>query len=170
MSTDTGTTATNTTTGTYTNTNTTATPPKMFTQEEVDKIIDGRFGRMMDKYKDYDDLKEKARKFDELEDANKTELQKANDKAAKLQKELDSLKAANKLRSIREKVAQDTGVPVGLLTANTEEECEAQAKSIMEFAKPNTYPHVKDGGEQTVTGKKTTRDIFADWFDANTKQ
>lgn len=137
---------------------------KTFTQEEVDAIINGRFGRMMEKYKDYDALKAKADKFDEIEEASKTELQKATERVTALQTELDSLKKANTVRAMREKVAHDTGVPVNLLTADSEDACKEQAKQILEFSRPSGYPQVKDGGEVRTSGKKSTRDSFAEWF------
>lgn len=137
---------------------------KTFTQEEVDAIINGRFGRMMEKYKDYDALKAKADKFDEIEEASKTELQKATEKAKALQDELDAFKKAESLRTMREKVAHDTGIPVNLLTAESEDACKEQAKQILEFSRPSGYPQVKDGGEVRTSGKKSTRDSFAEWF------
>lgn len=137
---------------------------KTFTQEEVDAIINGRFGRMMEKYKDYDALKAKADKFDEIEEASKTELQKATERVTALQTELDSLKKANTVRAMREKVAHDTGVPVNLLTADSEDACKEQARQILEFSRPSGYPQVKDGGEVRTSGKKSTRDSFAEWF------
>ena len=141
-----------------------AAQPKTFTQEEVDAIINGRFGRMMEKYKDYDDLKAKAAKLDELEEASKSELQKATERATALQNELDALKNAEKVRVMREKVAHDTGVPAGLLTGDSEEACKEQAKQILEFSKPSGYPRMRDGGEAHSNAKRTTRDSFAEWF------
>lgn len=53
---------------------------KTFTQEEVDNIVSSRLKREGAKYADYEELKAKASKFDEMEEANKSELQKANEK------------------------------------------------------------------------------------------
>jgi hypothetical protein len=96
--------------------------------------------------------------------SNETALQEAIDRANGLQTELDSMKAAETLRLTREEVAREVGVPAHLLTAETKEDCEAQAKSILEFAKPSTYPSVPDGGEPIGTVKKATRDQFAEHF------
>jgi uncharacterized protein YhaN len=133
-------------------------------------MITERLSREKAKYADYDTLKEKADKFDQAEEASKTELQKANDKAAKLQKELEELKSADKVREIREKVAKEKQIPASLLTGSTEEECTAQADAILSFAKPDDYPSVKDGGETNVSsGKKTTREQFENWVEQMTK-
>ena len=39
---------------------------KTFTQAEVDSIIEGRLAREHEKYADYDSLKDKAGKYDEI--------------------------------------------------------------------------------------------------------
>ena len=139
-------------------------PEKTFTQSEVDSIVKDRLTRERAKFPDYDDLKAKAARLDELEEASKTELQKATDRAEKLQKELDGMRQAETVRSVREKVAEETGVPANLLTGETEEACKEQASAIKAYAQPK-YPNVKDGGEPSkATGKKATRDQFAEWL------
>ena len=135
-----------------------------FTQEDLDRIVKERLTREREKYGDYDALKAKAVKFDEIEEASKTELQKATERATALQSELDALKNAEKVRLMREKVSQDTGVPASLLTAESEEACKSQAKQILEFSRPAGYPAVRDGGEARTSAKRTTRDSFAEWF------
>lgn len=135
------------------------TAPKTFTQEQVNTIVANRVAD----FSDYEELKAKAAKYDEAEEANKTELQKAQDKAASLQKELDTLKTQEKVRDVRTKVSNATGVPADLLHGNTEEECQAEADKLIAFAKPE-YPKVQDGGEPSGSGKLDTRSQFAEWF------
>ena len=136
---------------------------KTFTQAEVDAIVGDRLKRDRQKYADYETLKEKADKFDELEESNKSELQKAMERGDALQVELDKLKGANAIRELRNKVAEETGIPAHLLTGKTEDECREQAEAIAEYAKPSGYPNVRDGGEVRNTGKPTTRQQFAEW-------
>ena len=62
-----------------------------------------------------------------------------------------------------DQVAEKTGVPAALLTAETLEECEAQADAILKFAQPGAYPSVKDGGEVRNTRTRTARDAFEEW-------
>ena len=143
---------------------------KTFTQEDVNKIVEERLQRERQKYAgmaDYDQLKEKAGKYDKLQEASKTELQKATEKVAALQNELDGMKHAESVRTVRAKVAEEKGVPANLLTADTEEACTEQADAILAFANPSGYPNVKDGGEINVTSKKSTSDLFGDWFNKN---
>lgn len=137
---------------------------RTFTESEVNKMMEARIGKERAKFADYDELKAKASRFDEIEDANKSELQKATERADALQSQLDSLTKANEIRDIRNKVSTDTGVPAELLTADTEETCKAQAESILKFAKPNGYPTVRDGGESRVPESKDKVKQFEDWF------
>lgn len=147
-----------------TNTESMETENKTFTQEEVDRIIGERLGREKAKFADYDDLKEKAAKFDEIEEANKTELQKATEKAESLQAELDSLKKAEEIRLMKEAVSTETGVPVALITATEKEAAMEQANAIKQYADPG-HPTVRDAGEVTHTKKQSTREQFSDWFE-----
>lgn len=146
----------------------TGTEEKTFTQEELNSIVQARVGELTDKYKDYEEVKAKAQKFDALEEESKTELQKATERADALQKEVDTMKKADKVRTIRESVAKNKGVPANLLTGETKEDCEKQADDIIAFAKPNAYPAVKDKGEVRTSGTGgSTRDQFADWVQEN---
>jgi hypothetical protein len=136
-------------------------PEKTFTQADVDRIVAGRVA----KYSDYAELKDKAAKYDEVVEANKSELEKAQERANKLQSEVDKLQSD----AVRYEVSQATGVPANLLTGATKEDCETQAKAILEFSKPASYPVVPDGGEPKVTTGKSTREQFAEWLETQTK-
>lgn len=60
--------------------------PKTFTQAEIDRIVENRLARERAKYSDYDDIKSKADKYEELEAAQKTELEKAQERAKAAEK------------------------------------------------------------------------------------
>ena len=137
------------------------TEQKTFTQDELNAILNDRLGREKAKYSDYDAMKAKAAKFDELEEANKTELQKASEKVSALQDELNAIKKSNEM-------AKEMGIPADLLTAETREDCEAQAKAINAYASAQIgYPTLKDGGEVTKQTGGSTRQQFADWLNSN---
>lgn len=142
---------------------------RTYTQAEIDQMIEDRLHRERKKYADYEDLKAKAEKFDAAEEAQKSELQKATERAESLQAKVDQMEKAEQIRTIRAEVSQETGIPASLLTADTREACEEQAKAIAEYsasAEPPAYPSVKDGGDpQKTTGKKSTRDQFAEWLE-----
>ena len=143
----------------------TETAEKTFNQSELDAIISDRLKREREKYADYDALKEKATRLDEIEEASKTELQKATERAEKLESELTQMKKAEEIRQIRDKVATATGVPANLLSGETEEACTEQAKAILSFKTGSSYPAIKDGGELQNSVKGSTRQQFAEWAD-----
>ena len=138
---------------------------KTFTQAEVDAIVGDRLKRDRQKYADYETLKEKADKFDQMEDANKTELERMAEKNKELQTELDNIRRENLVREARQTVANETGIPVTLLTGETEDECRQQAKAIAEYAAPKGYPQVRDGGEPMNKTGGSPRDSFNEWVE-----
>lgn len=84
-----------------------------------------------------------------------------------IETELADMKNANAIREMRESVSKATGVPVHLLTGDTEEDCTAWANTLKEYAKPSAYPNVPNGGESGYGGYKkpapTTAEQFAEW-------
>lgn len=135
---------------------------KTFTQEEVDKIVKSRI------------LKEKAKfeskKKDIQESSNSNEDYKTIiEEKNKLQTELNQLKKDNQVKEMKSAISKETGIPANLLYGEDEDTCRAQAEEILKFAKPNSYPKVKDAGEtRTITSKKT-RDMFKEWVEENSK-
>ena len=140
--------------------------PKTFTQDDVNRIV----AKRVEKYSDYAELKEKASKYDEQVEAGKSDLQKATEKAEHLQAELNAIKREAELRNMRDEVAKATGVPAELLTGTSQEVCEDQAQALLTWAQqriPNGYPRIPDGGDPIGTAKKSTRELFAEWFNEN---
>lgn len=138
-------------------------PEKTFTQAELNAIVADRLSRERGKYSDYEELKSKAAQFDAAEEARKSELQKATEKAEALQKQLDEINQANSIRAMREKAAKETGLPADMiefLTGADEEACLSQAKKLMERVKASGFPSVKDSGETRTPGV-TKADILA---------
>ena len=88
---------------------------RTFTQAEMDSIIGERLKRAREKYADYDELKAKAAKFDEAEEASKSELQKAVEERDKFKAELDKMKADAARAEQVAKVAAEQGVDAALL-------------------------------------------------------
>lgn len=95
-----------------------------------------------------------------------SDLAAANQQIEQLTSELNGFRSAEAARTVREKVAREKGIPVHLLTGDTEEACAAQADSILEFAQP-AYPAFRDGGEPSHTPSTATRDKFAEWAQEN---
>lgn len=146
------------------------TQERTFTQSELNAIVTDRLSREREQYADYAALKEKAAKYDAAQEADKTDLQKATEKVAALQAQVEAYTKADNLRSIREKVSKETGVPASLLYGEDEDSCKAQAEAILAYAKPQTGgTTIRDGGEPQVKPNGSTRDQFADWFSKATK-
>lgn len=97
---------------------------------------------------------EKARRLDELEEANKTELQKAADRAAAAEARAAEIEA----RAMRAEVAAAKGVPVALLSGSTVEELEASADALLAFRNDKPKPDFGGGnrGDDVSDVKQVT--------------
>ncbi len=146
------------------------TQERTFTQSELNAIVTDRLSREREQYADYAAIKEKAAKYDAAQEADKTDLQKATEKVAALQAQVEAYTKADNLRSLRDKVSKETGVPASLLYGEDEDSCKAQAQAILAYAKPqNSVNTIRDGGEPQAKPSGSTRDQFADWFNKATK-
>lgn len=76
----------------------TYTPPA--TQDDLNRIVEQRLARERGKYADYDDLKAKAAKFDEADQASKSEMQKLQDAVAERDKTIADLPTAVRKQAI----------------------------------------------------------------------
>lgn len=70
-------------------------------QEDLNRTIADRISRERSKFADYADLKAKAERLDELEAANKSEIEKATDRVTKAEAEVAAIpaKVADALRA-----------------------------------------------------------------------
>lgn len=132
---------------------------RTFTQAELDAIVKERLKREREKHSDYDELKAKAEKFDAAEEASKSELQKAVERAEAAEKELNGLKAKQQRAELVTSVAKEAGIDAELLAAMsgaTEDEIRANAELLKaKFAAVPGYkadPH--DQGGQHPEPKK----------------
>ena len=137
-------------------------PERTFTQADVDRIVTDRLkgerkrhADELAKFADYDDLKGKAARLDEIEAKNKSELEKTLDELKAASKRADEAEArANALEDAREhaklvaKIASEEGVPAALLHGADEDEIRASAKALNAYAdtiRPKV-PETKAGG------------------------
>lgn len=139
---------------------------RTFTQAELDSIVKERLKRDRERYADYDALKAKAEKYDAAEEANKSELQKAVERAEALKAELDGIKAEQARQALIAQVAKDSGVDAELLAAmrgSTEDEIKAHADLLKaKFAAVPGYksdPH-DQGGTHAAPPKRDIPIIF----------
>lgn len=91
----------------------------------------------------------KAKQFDDLTEAQKSELEKANDRAA----QAEARAAEIEQRATRAEVAAATGVPAELLSGTTQEELEASAAKLLEFRRSQPAPDFGAGNRGGDAGK-----------------
>ena len=126
-----------------TNTETSFTP--IDSQEALDRIIGERLSRERAKYGDYQELKSKAAKFDELEEASKTELEKTVARAEKAEQELSLIRRQQQVSEWRQQVASEKGVPADVLKGESLEELQAHAEQLKTLLAPPQFPAVGAG-------------------------
>ena len=134
-----------------------ATEAKTFTQEQVDKIVQERLKRAKsEKPADYDELKAKAARLDEIEDAQKSELERITEQATKAQanaadwqSKYEELQAQRQHELDVRKAASQYGIDADVLM-RMGGDVEENAKFLQgkEAARPK-FGDMHDGGEQT---------------------
>lgn len=90
----------------------TASADRSFSQAEVDRIVQDRLARAKAKPpEDYEELKARAAKLDEIEESNKTELQKERDRAAKAEARATQVEAEAKEIRLRAAILAEAAKP-----------------------------------------------------------
>lgn len=85
---------------------------RTFTQEDVDRIVRERVARAKSTPPaDYEDLKAKAAKLDEIDEQNKTELEKERDRAAKAEERAQQVEAEAKEIKLRAAILSEAAKP-----------------------------------------------------------
>lgn len=137
------------------------TPPA--TQDELNKIIADRVSRERAKYGDYKDLQAKAAKFDEIEQASRSDIEKASERAAAAERERDDARG----RLDRLEVALEKGLTPSQakrLVGSTREELEADAddllKDLGDSQKPRS-PRPDPNQGRSGNGAASTAEQFA---------
>lgn len=119
-------------------------------QEALDRIVQARLARERSKYADYDDLKAKATKFDETVEANKTDLQKAIDRAEKAENKLVAAEAL----ATRSGIVAEYQIPTDyqdLLTASDAEGLRAQAEKVQALLKSRSGVVLNEGKQPNTS-------------------
>lgn len=113
------------------------TPPA--SQADLDRIISERVSRERAKFADYDDLKTAAGRLAEIEEANKTELDKAIEKATAAEQRLATLEAEQR----RLTVIATHQIPAeyhDLIRGDSDEELAAAAEKVAALVTANSTP------------------------------
>jgi hypothetical protein len=102
-------------------------------QEELDRIFSKRLAREKKSLPaDYETLKAKADKYDEMEDANKSELEKLRERAELAEAKANQLEASAQVEAWKREVSTETGIDVRVLHGSTLEEIQACAETLKE--------------------------------------
>ena len=132
-----------------------AEPERTFTQAEMDAIIGDRLKRERAKYADYDELAQKARAYDEAEEASKSELQKAVEERDRLRAEVEQFKADKERAELVAKAAAEHKVDANLLSRMSGD-VEENAKYLAEqMANAPKYGDMADNGSNVPAPQKT---------------
>ncbi|MEQ2637019.1 hypothetical protein [Paratractidigestivibacter faecalis] len=128
------------------------------TQEQLDAVLKERLERAerkaAERFGDYDELKAKADEYDRAQEASKTELQKAQDKAAKAEAALKAMKDERERAAAVAKAAEENGVDAGLLARMSGDVAE-NAKFLASMGgRGKAYPQTRDKGDSRLAGKQ----------------
>lgn len=141
----------------------TAESNRTFTQAEMDAIISDRLKRERAKYADYSELQAKAAKYDEAEEANKSELQKAVEERDALKSQLEKLESEKAHAEAVAKAAAAHKVDAALLARMSGDVEENAAYLAQTMANAPKFGEVADGGEATPpTVTRETIDAIKD--------
>lgn len=140
-------------------------------QDDLNRIIGERVKRATSKFGDYKDLQAKAARFDELEQANKTESQRLADAKAAAEQERDAARA----EALRLRVATKHGISDEdadlFLTGTDEETLLRQAQRLSDRkgdagAAGTPKPDLTQGGRGTPAQGSTAQQFASALGDA----
>lgn len=127
-------------------------------QAEFDRRLGEQIAQERAKFADYDELKAKAAKFDEVTEQSKTEQQKTLERAEQAERERDALR----LEMLKHQAAVQVGLPAhlaGRLNGKNFEELVADAKSLAELLAPKP-----PAGPRPTTAQSGTTTGGSDWL------
>lgn len=134
-------------------------------QDELNRVISERIKRVEAKFGDYKDVKAKAAKLDEIEQANKSEAERLAEEVSTAKAEADAARA----ELLRYRVAADHGITDAedialFLTGSDEDTLKRQAERLAarnaEQGKPRS-PRPDPNQGRTSSGTASTADQFA---------
>lgn len=108
--------------------------------------------------------KSKADKLDELEEASKTALEKATERAQKAENQVKAYEQEAQRKQWLEEVSSETGLPVSVLRGSTREEIEAHAQILKPYFEKPSAPIVENDNmkSNTASAGKSKADALFD--------
>ena len=127
---------------------------KTFTQEEVNEMVGKARKKERSKYANFDEYKKAFEILKEREDADKSELQKANERAEMFEKQLKKLQNQNEIARIKAEISEKFNLPVSILRGDNEEEITEHAESMKKHFSQSDVPIVPSQGKQANARSK----------------
>lgn len=137
---------------------------RTFTQAEVDAIVRDRLKREREKHADYAELQKKAAAYDQAQEASKTELQKAVERAEKAEGELSDLRAAQERAELVARLAAEKGVDADMLSRMSGDVADNAAWLAEHDAARPKYPTLTDKGEVSSSKGGEQKDFVRSLF------
>lgn len=128
------------------------TPPA--SQDELNRIIESRLSRERAKFADYDDLKTKATKFDEVTEASKTELQKERERADAAERKAAAYEAKEQVASWASEIVKGSTIPANALRGSTKEELAEHFEVLKSIAPAPQQKRGTPPGKRAADGDK----------------
>lgn len=109
--------------------------PKTFSQDQVNALLANQKREIAGKYADYDQIKADSAELGRIREGEKTELQKAQERAAEAEKRAEKAE----FEKLVDRIANREGkrVPAGSLTGKTEAELIASADALIAWRDEN---------------------------------
>lgn len=149
---------------------------QVLTQEHVNKLLASQKREIEGKYAGFDELKDKAGKFDALSETAKTDIERFQDQLKSTSSERDTFKTENaslKTQLTRQQVAAKEGLDPDLwdrVTGSTAEEIEADVKKLVEkfgtAARSTTVIGSRSGSGASAPDGRTAKQRAAAGFRA----
>jgi len=134
-------------------------------QEEFDRAIARRIAEERAKFQGYDEYRAAAARLKEIEDADRSDLEKARAEAAEWRAKAEGLEAAARLERQKAEAAAKWGVPAEALRGSTEEEVVLHAEQLAALLKPPAAGLVGSEGRGPAQAGASTAALFAQAVD-----
>lgn len=151
------------------------------TSKEFSRALAKRAAEIEAKYHDYEELKAKAAKYDEAEEAAKSELERMREAKEKAEAERDRLKAEGERSRLVDSIAEETGLDrsVVAMLSGDEKQLREHAEKLSAMVKDKSRQEREDrrkrslpptnppagGGDERRSAKELLRDAYADGGD-----
>lgn len=141
---------------------------RTFTQSQLNAILAQQKREIEGKFEGFDEIRSKAEQFDALTETDKTEAQRAKERADQLQQENESFKAElawrdtlDKHRTIAAKHGLDSSL-IEFVKGETDEEIEASVKKLAGASSPRRATGLRSGSSSDSNSEGARRQRIAE--------